>query len=208
MSQIIRADLSHPRKSAVPAVPIWTQGGDLFPRVTSQDTVTGADGKTYVSDQATIWRWRTAFQNDFAARMDWTIKSYADANHHPSVIVNGKEGASPIIIESQVGAPTTLDASLSRDPDGQRLSYQWFHYAEAGFVPGQNLAEVTISQGATARAIVTATAACRPNWMPANRPCATGVAHIILAVTDNGTPALTSYRRVILNVTATRNSAQ
>jgi len=188
--------------------PIWTQGGDLFPRVTSQDTVTGADGKTYVSDQATIWRWRTAFQNDFAARMDWTIKSYADANHHPSVIVNGKEGASPIIIESQVGAPTTLDASLSRDPDGQRLSYQWFHYAEAGFVPGQNLAEVTISQGATARAVVTATAACRPNWMPANRPCATGVAHIILAVTDNGTPALTSYRRVILNVTVTRNSAQ
>jgi hypothetical protein len=26
------------------------------------------------------------------------------------------------------------------------------------------------------------------------------VAHLILAVTDNGTPALTSYRRVILNV--------
>src|SRR5260370_33877190 len=34
---------------------IWTQGGDLFPRVTSQDTVIGADGKIYVSDQATIW---------------------------------------------------------------------------------------------------------------------------------------------------------
>jgi len=29
-----------------------------------------------------------------------------------------------------------------------------------------------------------------------------GVAHVILAVTDNGTPALTSYRRVILNIRA------
>ena len=27
--------------------PIWTQGGDLFSRVTSQDTVRGADGKEY-----------------------------------------------------------------------------------------------------------------------------------------------------------------
>jgi hypothetical protein len=140
--------------------------------------------------------------------MDWTVKSYADANHNPSVIVNGKDGSAPIIIDAQVGAPTTLDASLSRDPDGQRLSYQWFHYAEAGFVPGQNLAAVTISQGDTARAVVTATAACRPNWIPANRPCTTGVAHIILAATDNGSPALTSYRRVILNVSAKPNSAQ
>jgi hypothetical protein len=188
--------------------PIWTQGGDLFRRVTSQDTVTGADGKTYVSDQATIWRWRAAFQNDFAARMDWAIKPYAGANHNPSVIVNGKDGAVPVIIEAQVGAPVTLDAGLSSDPDGQRLSYQWFHYAEAGFVPGQNMAAVTISQGDKARAVVTATAACRPNWIPANRPCSSGVAHIIVAVTDSGSPSLTSYRRVILNVSATRNSAQ
>ena len=38
---------------------IWTQGGDTFSRVTSQDTV-----GIHVSDQATIWRWREAFQND------------------------------------------------------------------------------------------------------------------------------------------------
>ena len=55
---------------------IWTQGGDSYPgRDNSRDTVVGTDGKTYTSDQATIWRWRTAFQHDFAARMDWTIKS-------------------------------------------------------------------------------------------------------------------------------------
>ena len=48
---------------------IWTQGGDLFSRVTSQDSVTGADGTQHISDQATVWRWREAYQNDFAARM-------------------------------------------------------------------------------------------------------------------------------------------
>ena len=34
--------------------PIWTQGGDEFARVTSQDTVIGIDGVEHVSDQATI----------------------------------------------------------------------------------------------------------------------------------------------------------
>ena len=34
--------------------PIWTQGGDAFPRVTSMDEVVGRDGKTYASDQATV----------------------------------------------------------------------------------------------------------------------------------------------------------
>jgi len=187
---------------------IWTQGGDMFRRVTSADSVIGVDGKTYVSDQATIWRWRTAFQNEFAARMDWTIKPFAEANHNPLVTVNDKDGAAPITVEARVGQPITLDAGLSRDPDGHKLAYQWFHYEEAGFTPGTNMAAATISQSGAAKAIVTATAACRPVWRPMNRPCPAGVAHIILAVTDNGSPALTSYRRVILNVVAERNSSQ
>src|SRR5215510_8606133 len=34
-----------------------------------------------------------------------------------------KDRTAPIILEAQVGAPVTLDASQSREPDGQRLSY-------------------------------------------------------------------------------------
>ena len=58
--------------------------------------MTGVDGNTYTSDQATIWRWRTAFQHDFAARMDWTIKNVDQANHNPEVVVNGQSGKAPI----------------------------------------------------------------------------------------------------------------
>ncbi|HLH35199.1 MAG TPA: nucleoside hydrolase-like domain-containing protein [Alloacidobacterium sp.] len=183
---------------------IWTQGGDEFGRVTSQDTVMGADGREYVSDQATIWRWREAFQNDFAARMDWTIRDYAHANHNPIVVVNGQGGTAPIVMDAGVGKTITLDAAGTRDPDGQTLHYHWFHYAEAGLADG-NLADVTIADADTAKAVVTPTAACRQKWLPPGPPCpGAGVAHIILAVTDDGSPKLTSYRRVILRVRAAR----
>jgi hypothetical protein len=180
--------------------PFWTQGGDLFSRVTSQDTVRGLDDKEYTSDQATIWRWREAFQNDFAARMDWSIADYAHANHNPVVEVNGQPGTGPIVIDAEVGTPVVLDASRSHDPDGQNMHYNWFDYAEAGGT-GTSLAAVTIAGTHTPRAVVTPTAACRPLWLPMPARCpGVGTAHIIVAVTDDGSPNLTSYRRIILNV--------
>ena len=179
---------------------IWTQGGDVFSRVASQDTVVGVDGKEHTSDQATIWRWREAFQHDFAARMSWTVADYKDANHNPVIEVNGQGGTAPIVIETEVGRAVELDASGSRDPDGQRLHYRWFHYAEAGGT-GENLATVSITGGDGAKAVVTASSPCHAMWMAV--PCkGSGVAHIILAVTDDGSPSLTSYRRIILKVRA------
>mgnify|MGYP003636045607 CR=1 FL=1 len=41
------------------------------------------DGKLHNTNKATIWRWRQAYQNDFVARIDCTIKTYEDANHPP-----------------------------------------------------------------------------------------------------------------------------
>ena len=198
--------------------PFWTQGGDSYPgRDSSRDTVRGSDGQSYTSDMATIWRWRTAFQHDFAARMDWTIRGPAEANHNPEAIVNGATGKAPVLVEARVGVPVTLDAAGSRDRDGNALSYEWFFYPEAGTgIPGQPVAtgrrrppggdtagaggipsapeggppqppaRVTLEGATTSRVVVT--------------PRVTGTAHVILAVTDNGTPALTSYRRVILTI--------
>ena len=185
--------------------PYWTNSRG------SRDTVAGTDGKSYTSDQATIWRWRQAFQHDFAARMDWTIKDVAQANHNPDVIVNGQEGKAPLMLDATVGSSIVLDGSKSRDRDGNTLQFSWFFYPEAGSglpnpgggrrgglgaptgIPsapaggrGVGTPRVTVSNGAAAVATVT--------------PNAPGIAHIILAVTDNGTPALTSYRRVILTI--------
>jgi hypothetical protein len=169
--------------------PIWTQGGDMFRRVGSADTVNGV-----TSDQATIWRWRTAFQHDFAARMDWTIRPFKGANHPPvpelvvkTMIVSPKEETKSV----------DLDGSGSTDPDGNKLSYNWFHYPEAGAGPEAELANVEVkAQGP--RAVVTLKSACRKAWIDGLVPCkGNGAAHIILAVTDNGTPALTRYRRYV-----------
>jgi hypothetical protein len=179
--------------------PIWTQGGDLFGRVTSQDTVAGVDGRKRVSDQATIWRWREAFQNDFAARMDWTIKDYKGANHNPVVTVNGQAGTKPIVMNAEVGKGIVLDAGGSSDPDGQPLRYEWFQYGEAGLADG-DIAEVAITGSDTAKAVITPTAACGAKWLPVGRCSGVDTAHIIVAVTDNGAPQLTSYRRIILKV--------
>ena len=199
--------------------PSWTQGGDSYPgRDNSKDTVTGADGQTYTSDQATIWRWRTAFQHDFAARMDWTIKEARDANHNPEVIVNGIGGKAPIAVTAIAGVPITLDAAGTRDPDGQALRYRWFLYSEAGTgIPGQPVASgppVPIGGGGVSgeggipsgpaggprqpppRVTLTGDTSARVTVTPR----VPGTAHVILAVEDDGTPTLTSYRRVILTI--------
>jgi hypothetical protein len=178
---------------------IWTQGGDEFARATSQDAVIGADGVQHVSDQATIWRWREAFQNDFAARMTWTIADFAHANHSPVAIVNGQSGTAPIEMEVEAGKTVILDGTQSSDPDGQPIHFHWFHYAEAGTADG-NRGAVTLTGAETSKVEVKADSPCGPLWLPLI-PCkGAGTAHIILALKDGGAPSLTSYRRIILHI--------
>jgi hypothetical protein len=139
--------------------------------------------------------------------MDWTVKPFAGANHPPAVVVNGVAGTAAAYLDAEVGRPVTLSAAGTTDPDRQALAYRWFHYAEAGYTPGQALADVKISNDRAARASVTVIQGCRPKWIPASsESCATSIAHVILAVTDLGTPRLTSYRRVILRVHAGSNA--
>jgi len=160
---------------------IWTQGGDAFGRVTSQDTVVGVDGVEHVSDQATIWRWREAFQNDFAARMGWTIADYAHASHNPLVEVNGIPGTQVIEMNVTWERPwrwMQAAASIRTANAAFPLVSLW----EAGVADG-NLAAVTLTDAETSRVTVQADSACRPMWLPLI-PCkGAGTAHIILAVT-------------------------
>jgi hypothetical protein len=179
---------------------IWTQGGMPVYGVNSRDRVVGVGGRTAESDQATIWRWRDAFQNDFAARIDWTIKPFAEANHPPRAVIAGYPDTGPITIDVTAGRPVTLDAGGSTDPDrGQNLHFRWFLYREAGarLTP---LTDVGIEGEGLPRATLSAPAACRPAFSFMDLPCPSGQAHIVLEVSDDGQPALTSYRRIILRV--------
>jgi hypothetical protein len=184
--------------------PIWTQGGDSYPgSPNSRDTVIGIDGKRYTSDQATIWRWREAFQHDFSARMDWTMKEFKDANHNPVVIVNGDSSKEPILIAAKVGVPVTLSAAGTTDPDGNELKYAWFYYPEAASAISKPVKpeEVIGERGETELEVLPRVKIEGIDQEDAKvLPQSTGIAHVILAVEDDGTPSLTSYRRVILDI--------
>lgn len=120
--------------------------------------------------------------------MDWTIMDYEHANHPPNVVVNGIAGKSVLTINAVAGQPVSLSAAGSSDPGGNQLQFQWIAYNEAGYRPIlQQNPIATISGAGNLASTVTA-----------NSP---GIYHVILAVTNNGTPNLTSYRRIILNVT-------
>ena len=80
------------------------------------DTVIGADGETYTTGQATVWRWREAYQNDFAARMDWCVEPFDEANHPPVASLGHAEE-----LEAEAGEVLQLDAAGSSDPDGDQL---------------------------------------------------------------------------------------
>lgn len=163
--------------------PIWTNAVDSFtPYVArSHGPAIEAMDRTYTGFRETLWRWRDDFQNDFAARMDWTIKAPADANHPPIVRL-----AHPDSVTVRSGDTVPLSALGTTDPDGDSLSYRWFQYPEAGTYPGTIEmwgAENLYARGFTAP--------------PVDRP---SEAHFILKVTDKGTPALTRYRRVVVTI--------
>lgn len=99
------------------------------------DWAIGVNNDTFLSRFASIWRWREAFQYDFAARMQWTVNpgnsTSAENNHQPVAVVNGSCGT--LQIPFDLGDSVVLDASQSWDPDGDDLSFDWFHYREPTF---------------------------------------------------------------------------
>lgn len=158
--------------------PIWTD---------AVDEVWGKDHSWHTSNKATIWRWREAFQNDFSARMDWTIKEYKDANHPPVVkLACNKE------MVAKVGDTIELSAEGSSDPDGDALTYEWFYYPEAGTYT------ISASRSGNPLKIVDANNVKARFVVPKSQRL--GTLHVVVAVTDKGTPALTRYERIIIHV--------
>lgn len=129
---------------------------------------------------ATVFRWRDAYQADFQGRMDWCLKSYKEANHPPVSVIS-----SETVLSVLPGTLVKLNASESYDPDGDNIFYSWNIYNEAGSFQGE--ISITNSNSSEAEFI-------------APSVDTTAEIHVILTVTDNGTPPLSSYKRVIVKV--------
>jgi hypothetical protein len=155
----------------------------------AEDELLGIDGQWHTSNKATIWRWRSAYQDDFAARMDWTMKSYAEANHPPLARLGHASE-----LHSRPGDRVDLSAEGSSDPDGDSLSYEWFYYPEPG--------TFTMSDARGGQPLKIEDADKAKAWfvVPTSRVLRSGTMHVILAVTDHGPPRLTRYRRVIVTI--------
>jgi hypothetical protein len=113
-----------------------------MPRNTSkhyQDTVDRVfdkDGNFVFTNYATIWRWREAYQEDFAARMQWSNTSeFTQVSHPPFINVNSSKGPETmwICVPANAGADEIiLDASKTIDVDNVGdngdLEFEWYQY--------------------------------------------------------------------------------
>jgi hypothetical protein len=132
-------------------------------------------GKLDISYSQT--RWLIAAQEDFAARADWCVKSFKEANHAPQITV--KEGTA---LKAKAGANLTLNVT-SRDPDGNEVKLKVWPYPEAG----SGKTDVTLNDGKVAVKI--------PDTAKKG-----DTFHVVVEGTDTGSPALTRYRRVVITV--------
>jgi hypothetical protein len=162
---------------------IWTNAIDrVTPDVQAEHgRATRPGDKTFLGYRETIWRWRAAIQNDFAARMDWTIQPLAGANHPP--VPRLKHGNSLTV---RAGTRVVMDAGGTTDPDGDSLSYRWYHYPEPG--TWKTTIPMEAADNLYRRVFVAPAVTKRET------------AHFILEVTDKGIPPLTRYQRVIVTI--------
>lgn len=179
------------------------------------DKVVGKNNQTFNSAQATIWRWRQAYQDEMSARVQWSVKSeYSVGNHPPVVSVNGSCGSSPLELEVTPEETITLDASATYHPDANltgehELQFRWFHYRDV--TADQNTVAVpqlnfTLSEGG--RKVQTQL----PNKElgcpdTPSRPPGCYQYHIILEVTPSGDFPIRRYKRVILRVRSSEDPA-
>ena len=107
--------------------------------------------------------------------------SYEKANHPPVPVL-----IHPERFTVNSGQMINLDAYDSTDPDGDNLSFLWFHYPEAG-----SYKKLVKTGGAENihKFSVLAPDVDKEETL-----------HFILKLTDKGEPALSRYKRIIVTV--------
>jgi hypothetical protein len=164
-----------------PERPEWGGWGGRFRRLRPNLYNDAVDSVGGVTDaRASVWRWRAAYQNAFAARMDWCATPDRNGANHAPVAELDRAA-----ITARPGARVRLRAGSSRDPDGHKLSWRWFVYREAGTFEG----EVALTGQISNTVESVAPEVTEPRTI-----------HVVMEVTDDGQPALTAYGRAVVTV--------
>jgi hypothetical protein len=100
-------------------------------------------------------------------------------------VVNRDQTLDVLFIEGAAGKKIRLSAAGSSDPDGNTLRCGWVYYPEPGTYGGK--ISLSAETGKTTSFTV-----------PSDFARGDSI-HVILIVTDNGAPALTRYRRVVVH---------
>ena len=144
------------------------------------------------------WRWIEAIQNDFAARADWCVKEFKDANHAPVVSIDSVPSR-----EVRPGEAVKL-AATATDPDGDEMAFRWWQYSEAdsarsgvSFQLAKPTSEASLPLASPKERKLEAYAT-QASFVVPDEP--DKQVHIILEVTDNGTPPLVAYQRVVCDI--------
>jgi hypothetical protein len=123
-----------------------------------------------------------AAQNDFAARVKWSVTpTYAGANHEPVVTIRGSAR-----VVARPGETVRLEGATS-DPDGNAVTVKWWRWKDVDTYPG----DVTLSSP---------TSLATSFIVPADAAAGQTI-QLVLEATDDGRPPLTRYRRVVVTVT-------
>ncbi len=154
--------------------------GSAWGRKMTREGATSSANAEYREYFKPIWRWSEAMQNDFAARADWCVKPFSEANHPPVVRLQND-----LNITAEPGTVIELNAEGTYDPDKDKLSYAWWQYEEADTYPGK----VAIKNETRRKASVTV-----PDDLHTGQTI-----HIVCEVKDDGKPVLTRYQRVIIS---------
>jgi len=149
----------------------------------AQDNHWTGSSQSAVRRKWTVARWREAYQNDFAARMQWCVSDYNKANHNPVAIIDNDRTKRVIYKEIKAGEQLFVDAGSSTDPDNNKINFKWWIYEEAS----SSAATLHFQEKGKVKVH---TSELSPE----------GNIHLILEVQDEGIPVLTSYRRVIIQV--------
>lgn len=174
-----------PGALADPTHPEWGGWGGRFrnaDRGLWRDVADRIDGNP--DPRASVWRWRPAFQREFQARLDWCVRSPAEANHPPTIALGSSEIRRPVTRKVKAGEVVRLDASKSTDRDGNHLHYHWRLYDDASDSPRVSLRDADTDK-------VTLE-------VPAE--AAGKTIHLIVEATDDGAPPLTTAARIVMTV--------